>query len=113
MVPRGGRAGRGHALGLLGAARDGGGRAGFFLLYSFVVFLSMLGENLPVMLVGSGLVFAANFVSESPATMFTSAHLLHLVFLYTVALFYGHVLARSATSGRAPTAASPGPGSSR
>src|SRR2546421_65806 len=65
---------------------------GFFLLYSFVVFLSMLGENLPVMLVGSGLVFAANFVSESPATMFTSAHLLHLVFLYTVALFYGHVL---------------------
>src|SRR5207247_10447774 len=30
--------------------------------------------------------------SESPATMFTSAHLLHLVFLYTVALFYGHVL---------------------
>ena len=65
---------------------------GFFLLYSFVVFLSMLGGNLPVMLVGSGLVFAANFVSESPATMFTSAHLLHLVFLYTVALFYGHVL---------------------
>ena len=65
---------------------------GFFLLYSFVVFLSMLGENLPVTLVGSGLVFAANFVSESPATMFTSAHLLHLVFLYTVALFYGHVL---------------------
>jgi len=65
---------------------------GFFLLYSFVVFLSMLGENLPVMLVGSGLVFAANFVSESPATMFTSAHLLHLVFLYTGALFYGYVL---------------------
>ena len=63
-----------------------------FLLYSFVFFLAMLGESLPVMLLGSGFLCAASFIFVPPAVMWTSAHLLRVVFLYVGTLFYGHVL---------------------
>jgi len=64
----------------------------FFLLYSFVLFLATLGASLPIMLLGSGVLCAASFLFVSPAIMWTSAHLLRVVFLYVGALFYGHVL---------------------
>src|SRR5438876_7082530 len=64
----------------------------FFLVYSFVLFLAMLGASLPIMLLGSGVLCAASFLFVSPAIMWTSAHLLRVVFLYVGALFYGHVL---------------------
>src|SRR5439155_946874 len=37
-----------------------------FLLYSFVFFLAMLGESLPVMLLGSGFLCAASFIFVLP-----------------------------------------------
>src|SRR2546421_288567 len=58
-----------------------------FLLYSFVFFLAMLGESLPVMLLGSGFLCAASFIFVPPAAMWTSAHLLRVVFLYVGTLF--------------------------
>src|SRR5436190_1915560 len=65
---------------------------GFFLLCSFVLFLTMVGENVPMLLLGSGLVCGASFAFESPALLWTPSHLLRLLFLYAGPLFYGHVL---------------------
>ena len=64
----------------------------FFLLCSFVLLLTILGENVPILLLGSGLVCGASFAFESPAILWTPSHLLRLLFLYAGALFYGHVL---------------------
>ena len=64
----------------------------FFLLYFFVLFLAMLGENVPLLMLGSTLVSVAN-IWFSPAEMaWSSAQMLRIVFFYMVALFYGHVL---------------------
>ena len=63
----------------------------FFLLYFFVLFLAALGESLLMVLLGSTAVSAANLYFTS-APLWTSAHLLRVVFFYAVALFYGNVL---------------------
>ena len=62
----------------------------FFLLYFFVLFLAMLGENILMVLLGSTLVSVAN-VYFSPTEM-SSPYLLRVAFFYAVALFYGHVV---------------------
>jgi signal transduction histidine kinase len=64
----------------------------FFLLYFFVLFLAALGENMLIVLLGSTVISAANvyFIADKP--MWTSPHLLRIVFFYAVALFYGNVL---------------------
>jgi hypothetical protein len=64
----------------------------FFLLYFFVLFLAALGESLMLVMLGSTLVSIANVYFSDGATMWTAAALLRIVFFYTVALFYGHVL---------------------
>ena len=64
----------------------------FFLLYFFVLFLAAVGENILMMLVGSTLISVANVYFADPP-LWTSAHLLRIVFFYAVALFYGNVLA--------------------
>jgi signal transduction histidine kinase len=66
----------------------------FFLLYFFVLFFAMLGENLPLLLLGSTLVSAANVWLAPTPIMWSSGNLLRIVFFYMVALFYGHVLGR-------------------
>jgi signal transduction histidine kinase len=66
----------------------------FFLLYFFVLFFAMLGENLPLLLLGSTLVSAANVWLTPTPIMWSSGSLLRIVFFYMVALFYGHVLGR-------------------
>jgi signal transduction histidine kinase len=63
-----------------------------FLLYFFVLFLAAVGENLPMVLLGSTLASAANVYLSDDGSVWSSAHLLRIVFFYTVALFYGHVL---------------------
>jgi signal transduction histidine kinase len=63
----------------------------FFLLYFFVLFLAALGESLLMVLLGSTVISAAN-VYFTNAPLWTSAHLLRIVFFYTVALFYGNVV---------------------
>ena len=66
----------------------------FFLLYFFVLFFAMLGETLPLLLLGSTLVSAANVYLTPAAFMWSSSQILRIVFFYMVALFYGHVLGR-------------------
>jgi signal transduction histidine kinase len=64
----------------------------FFLLYFFVLFLATLGESMLMVLLGSTVVSVANvyFIADGP--LWTSPHLLRIVFFYAVALFYGNVL---------------------
>jgi signal transduction histidine kinase len=64
----------------------------FFLLYFFVLFLAALGESLTLVLLGSTLVSAANVYFSAAHQMWSAPNLLRVVFFYTVALFYGHVL---------------------
>ena len=64
----------------------------FFLLYFFVLFLAALGESLTLVLLGSTLVSIANVYFSASGTVWTAPHMLRIVFFYTVALFYGHVL---------------------
>lgn len=64
----------------------------FFLLYFFILFLAGLGESLPMVVLGSTAVSAANIYFAADATVWSAAHLLQIVFFYTVALFYGHVI---------------------
>jgi signal transduction histidine kinase len=64
----------------------------FFLLYFFVLFLAALGESLMLVMLGSTLVSIANVYFSDGASVWTAAALLRIVFFYTVALFYGHVL---------------------
>ena len=64
----------------------------FFLLYFFVLFLATLGESMVMVLLGSTVISITNlyFVADTP--LWTSPHLLRIVFFYSVALFYGNVL---------------------
>jgi signal transduction histidine kinase len=64
----------------------------FFLLYFFVLFLAALGESLTLVLLGSTVVSFANVYFGDESSMWTAPALLRIVFFYTVALFYGHVL---------------------
>jgi len=63
----------------------------FFLLYFFVLFLAAVGENIVMVLLGSTLISVANLYFANPP-LWTTAHLLRIVFFYAVALFYGNVL---------------------
>ncbi|MBI3785516.1 MAG: HAMP domain-containing histidine kinase [Deltaproteobacteria bacterium] len=67
----------------------------FFLLYFFVLFLAALGDSLPIVILGSTVVATANLVLSASADRWTTPSLLKLVFFYTVALFYGHVIAQT------------------
>ncbi len=63
-----------------------------FLLYFFVLFLAALGENMLMVLLGSTLLSAVQIYYNAPGWQWTPAYPLRIVFFYTVALFYGHVL---------------------
>ena len=67
----------------------------FFLLYFFVLCLAALGESLAMCLLAGTFVSAANlYFLPEPRHLLSSAPLLRVVFFYTVALFYGHVLSQ-------------------
>ena len=63
-----------------------------FLLYFFVLFLAALGENIVLVLVGSTLLSGAQIYFDRAGWQWTPVYPLRIVFFYTVALFYGHVL---------------------
>jgi signal transduction histidine kinase len=63
----------------------------FFLLYFFVLFLAAIGESLTMVLLGTTAVSAANAYFMAP-DVGLGPRLLHIVFFFTVALFYGHVI---------------------
>lgn len=63
----------------------------FFLLYFFVLSLAALGESLLLVLVGSTVISVVNLYFTNPP-LWTTPHLLRIVFFYVVALFYGNVL---------------------
>ena len=65
-----------------------------FLLYFFVLFLATIGEKPVIALIGSTVVSAANLYFSNETSLLNSRDLLHVVFFYTVALFYGHVLSQ-------------------
>ena len=64
----------------------------FFLLYFFVLFLAALGESMRMVLLGSTVISVANVYFMSNTPIWTSPHLLRIVFFYAVALFYGNVV---------------------
>lgn len=63
-----------------------------FLLYFFVLFLAALGENVLMVLLGSTLLSGVQIYFSAPGWQWTPVYPLRIVFFYTVALFYGHVL---------------------
>jgi signal transduction histidine kinase len=66
----------------------------FFLLYFFVLCLAALGESLAMVLLCSTVVSVANLYFSAGPALWTSPNLLRVVFFYTVALFYGHVISQ-------------------
>jgi signal transduction histidine kinase len=65
-----------------------------FLLYVFVLLLAAVGENLRTVVLAAFLIgFMSLYISWGAATWTPSA-LLRVVFLFAVALFYGHVVTR-------------------
>jgi len=67
----------------------------FFLLYFFVLCLAALGESLAMCLLAGTLVSVANlYFLPEPRHLLSSAPLLRVIFFYTVALFYGHVISQ-------------------
>lgn len=67
----------------------------FFLLYFFVLCLAVLGESLAMCVLAGTLVSAANlYFLPEPRHLMSSAPLLRVIFFYTVALFYGHVISQ-------------------
>ncbi|MBI3782751.1 MAG: HAMP domain-containing histidine kinase [Deltaproteobacteria bacterium] len=63
-----------------------------FLLYFFVLFLAVVGENILLVVLSSTAVSAAEFYLSSRQDWLTSTNLLHLAFFYAVALFFGYVI---------------------
>jgi signal transduction histidine kinase len=68
-----------------------------FLLYFFVIFLAWIGERQWLALAGSTLLSIANLYFSDHHSVWNSRDLLRVVFFYTVALFYGHVLGQIKT----------------
>ncbi|MEW6273172.1 MAG: HAMP domain-containing sensor histidine kinase [Thermodesulfobacteriota bacterium] len=64
----------------------------FFLLYFFVLFLAATSNSLPMVLFGATFVSAADVYLTPGGELLTTPRLLHIVFFFTVALFYGEVL---------------------
>ena len=64
----------------------------FLLLYFFVLLLTMVGEDLVMVVLGAVVVSAVNAYASWGTRAWASPVLLRVVFLFTVALFYGHVL---------------------
>src|SRR5579862_3971245 len=70
-----------------------GGQA-LFLLYFFVLFVAVVGENILLVVLGSTVLSATEVYLTARAPLLTSASLLHITFFYTVALFFGYVLSQ-------------------
>ncbi len=64
----------------------------FFLLYFFVLFLSATTNRVLIVLVGAVSISAANVYFLSGGAWTTTPNLLRVVFFFTVALFYSHVV---------------------
>lgn len=66
----------------------------FFLLYLFVLLLTTIGEDLVMVVLGTAVVSVVNVYASWGARIWASPPLLRVAFLFTLALFYGHVLSR-------------------
>jgi signal transduction histidine kinase len=72
----------------------GGMGADFFLLYAIVLVLAAVGERPALVTFGAAIAGSATLFEFWSTGAWTTAVLLRVVFLFTMALFYGHVLAR-------------------
>lgn len=75
-----------HALGGMGGD--------FFLLYAIVLVLAAVGERPALVAFGAAVATAATVYEYWSSSAWTTAVLLRAVFLFTMALFYAHALAR-------------------
>ena len=75
-----------HALGGMGGD--------FFLLYAIVLVLAAVGERPALVAFGAAVATAATVYEYWSTSAWTTAVLLRAVFLFTMALFYAHALAR-------------------
>ena len=73
---------------------SGGAGEEFLLLYFFVLLLAAVGESLPMVVLGAVVTAGLNLWATWTRGMWTSPVLLRVVFFFSVALFYGHVLTR-------------------
>jgi len=78
------------------------GRVGeeFFLVYLIVLVLAAVSENLVVVVVGATIASVINVFVGWRRFTWTSPELLRVVFLFTAAVFYGHVIGRIRTERR-------------
>jgi signal transduction histidine kinase len=86
----------------IGWALHARGRIGedFFLLYLIVLVLAAVSENLVVVVAGATIASAVNVYAGWRHFAWTPQELLRVVFLFTAAVFYGHVLGRMRTERR-------------
>lgn len=64
----------------------------FFLLYFFVLFLAATSNSLPMVVFGASFISLVDVYLSAGGDVFTTPHLLRIVFFFSVALFYGQVL---------------------
>jgi len=71
----------------------------FFYLYFLVILLAATGENLRLIAIGALVVCGAYIIalppSAGPASPWTSESLIRIPFLFTAAVFYGHLVDRT------------------
>lgn len=83
--------------------------ADFFVLYFFLLLLAAVGENLRLIAIAACVVCVAYLFGNSAvgggAALWTSPSLIRVPFLFTAAIFYGHLIERTRREGaRADTA---------
>lgn len=78
--------------------------ADFFMLYFFLLLLAAVGENLRLIAVAACVVCAAYLFGHSTlgagAEAWSSPSLIRIPFLFTTAIFYGHLVERARREGR-------------
>jgi signal transduction histidine kinase len=87
------------------AALVSSGRFGadFFMLYFFLLLLAAIGENLRLIAIAAGVVCVAYWFGNAAANrwdMWTSPMLIRIPFLFSTAIFYGHLVERTRLESR-------------
>jgi hypothetical protein len=76
--------------------------ADFFMLYFFLLLLAAVGENLRLIAIAACVVCAAYLFGHSATgggDLLTSPSLIRIPFLFTTAIFYGHLVDRTRREG--------------
>jgi signal transduction histidine kinase len=74
--------------------------ADFFMLYFFLLLLAAVGENLRLIAIAACVVCAAYLMTGSSWEVWSSPSLIRIPFLFTTAIFYGHLVDRTRREGQ-------------